>query len=166
VLDLIAPLSEAQWTFKAGPDRWSIAECAEHITETENMLRGLIQQSAKKLPVDETKRAAKATKREAGNKAVLEQMADRSKRASAPGEIRPTGRFASKAALVAALNERRDVTIKYVETTDEDLRGRFFQMGPGREMDLYEMILMISGHAERHMLQMKEVTAAPGYPKK
>jgi hypothetical protein len=39
-------------------------------------------------------------------------------------------------------------------------------MGPGREMDLYEMILMISGHAERHMLQMKEVTAAPGYPKK
>ena len=68
--------------------------------------------------------------------------------------------------LVAALNERRDVTIKYVETTDEDLRGRFFQMGPGREMDLYEMILMISGHAERHLLQMKEVTAAPGYPKK
>jgi hypothetical protein len=56
VLDLIAPLSEAQWTFKAGPDRWSIAECAEHITETENMLRGLIQQSAKKLPVDEAKR--------------------------------------------------------------------------------------------------------------
>ena len=166
VLDLIAPLSEAQWKFKAGPDRWSIAECAEHITETENMLRGLIQQSAKKLPVDEAKRTAKATKREAGNKAVLAQMADRSKRASAPGEIRPTGRFASKAALVAALNERRDVTIKYVETTYEDLRGRFFQMGPGREMDLYEMILMISGHAERHLLQMKEVTAAAGYPKK
>ncbi len=166
VLDLIAPLSEAQWKFKAGPDRWSIAECAEHITETENMLRGLIQQSAKKLPVDEAKRTAKATRREAGNKAVLAQMADRSKRASAPGEIRPTGRFASKAALVAALNERRDLTIKYVETTDEDLRGRFFQMGPGQEMDLYEMILMISGHAERHLLQMKEVTAAPGYPKK
>ena len=45
ILDFIAPLSEAQWTFKAGPDRWSIAECAEHITETENLLRGLIQQS-------------------------------------------------------------------------------------------------------------------------
>ena len=165
VLDLIAPLSEAQWKFKAGPDRWSIAECAEHITETENMLRGLIQQSAKKLPVDDAKRAAKATKREATNKAVLTQITDRSKRVAAPGEIRPTGRFASKAALVAALNERRDVTIKYVETTDEDLRGRFFQMGPGQEMDLYEMILMISGHAERHLLQMKEVMAAPGYPK-
>lgn len=165
VLDMISPLSEAQWKFKAGPDRWSIAECAEHITETENMLRGLIQQSAKRLPVDETKRAAKASKRDASNKAVLAQMTDRTKRASAPGEIRPTGRFSSKPALIAALNERRDATIRYVETTEDDLRGRYFQMGPGQEMDLYEMILMISGHAERHLLQMKEVTAAPGYPK-
>ena len=165
VLDLIGPLSEAQWKFKPGPERWSIAECAEHITETENLLRGLIQQSSKKLPVDEGKRAAVAAKKEASAKAVLTTMTDRSKPASAPGEIRPAGRYATKAALVAALNARRDETIKYVETTEDDLRGRFFQMGPGREMDLYEMILMISGHSERHLLQMKEVTAAPGYPK-
>ena len=165
VLDLIAPLSEGQWTFKAGPERWSIAECAEHITETENLLRGLIQQNAKKLPVDEAKRTAQAAKKEASAKAVLTAMTDRSKPATAPGEIRPTGRYATKAALVAMLNTRRDETIQYVETTEDDLRGRFFKMGAGREMDLYEMILMISGHSERHLLQMKEVTAAPGYPK-
>jgi uncharacterized damage-inducible protein DinB len=165
VLDLVTPLSEGQWKFKAGPTRWSIAECAEHITETENFLRGLIEQTAKKAPLDEAKRAAKAGKKDAAAKAVLTQMTDRSKTATAPGEIRPTGRFATKAALLAALNERRDTTIRYVETTEDDLRGRFFAMGPGREMDLYEMILMISGHAERHLLQMKEVTAAPGYPK-
>lgn len=166
VLDLIQSVSEAQWKFKAAPDRWSIAECAEHITETENMLRGLIQQSAKKLPVDEAKRAARTAKRADSAQAVLKQMTDRTQRASAPGEIRPTGRFATKEALIKTFNERRDETIRYVETTGDDLRGRFFQMGPGREMDLYEMILMISGHAERHLLQMKEVTAAPGYPKK
>ena len=28
-LDAIANLSAAQWTFKAGPDRWSIAEVAD-----------------------------------------------------------------------------------------------------------------------------------------
>ena len=165
VLDLIAPLSEAQWTFKTGPERWSIAECAEHITETENLLRGMIMQSAKKLPLDEAKRTERSTKREVSAKAVLTTMTDRSKTATAPGEIRPTGRYATKAALVAMLNERRDETIQYVETTEDDLRGRFFKMGPSREMDLYEMILMISGHSERHLLQMKEVTAAPGYPK-
>ncbi|MFN0104905.1 MAG: DinB family protein [Bryobacteraceae bacterium] len=164
VLDLIAPLSEAQWTFKAGPDRWSIAECAEHITETENLLRGMIQQSAKKLPLDEAKRADRSAKKEASAKTLLTTMTDRSKPASAPAEIRPTGRYATKAALMTAMNERRDETIRYVETTEDDLRGRFFKMGPS-EMDLYEMILMISGHSERHLLQMKEVTAAPGYPK-
>jgi len=165
VMDLIAPLSEAQWTFKAAPDRWSIAECAEHITETENLLRGLIQQSAKKLPVDEAKRTAQVTKKDASAKAVLSSMTDRSKPATAPGEIRPTGRYATKAALVAAFNTRRDETIRYVETTEDDLRGRFMKAGPVSERDLYEMVLVISGHSERHTLQMKEVMAAPGYPK-
>ena len=166
ILDMIAPLSEAQWTFKAAPERWSIAECAEHITETENLLRGLIVQSAKKLPVDETKRADRTAKKDASAKAVLTTITDRSKPVSAPGEIRPTGRYATKAALVAMFNSRRDETIRYVETTEDDLRGRFFKAGPAPEMDLYEMILMISGHSERHLLQIKEVTAAPGYPKK
>jgi uncharacterized damage-inducible protein DinB len=164
ILDFIAPVNDAQWAFKAGPDRWSIAECAEHITETENLLRGLIQQNAKKLPVDEVKRAERATKKEASAKAVLTTMTDRSKPASAPAEVRPTGRYPTKAALLATFSKRRDETIRYVETTDDDLRGRFFKTGPN-EMDLYEMILMISGHSERHLLQMKEVTAAPGYPK-
>ena len=63
ILDFIGPLSEAQWNYKAGPDRWSIAECAEHITETENMLRGLIQKTVKDSPVDDAKRAARARRR-------------------------------------------------------------------------------------------------------
>jgi hypothetical protein len=165
VTDFLAPLSEAQWKFKPAPERWSIAECAEHITETENMLRGLVLMSAKKLPVDDAKRGAKAATKDASSKAVLSMMTDRSKRASAPGEVRPTGRFATKAALLSAFHTRRDETIHYIESTTDDLRGRFFQIAPGQEMDLYEMILMISGHAERHLLQMKEVAAAPGYPK-
>ena len=166
ILDFIAPLSEAQWTFKAGPERWSIAECAEHITETENLLRGMIQQSARKLPVDEVKRTARAADKDASGKKVLTTMTDRSKPTSAPKEIRPAGKYATKAALAAALNARRDETIRFVETTEDDLRGRFFKTGSATEMDLYEMILMISGHSERHLLQMKEVTATAGYPKR
>jgi uncharacterized damage-inducible protein DinB len=165
VIDMVAPLSDAQYNFKSAPDRWSIAECLEHISETENMLRGMIQSSAAKLPVDETKRAARAAAREASAAAVVARMTDRSQRASAPGEIRPTGRFKSKADAVAAFQSRRDDTIHWVETTPDDLRGRFFAMGPN-EMDLYEMVLMISGHTERHLLQMKEVAATPNFPKR
>ena len=42
-LKSIAGLSQAQWTFKPAPDRWSVAEVAEHITVSESGLFGLVQ---------------------------------------------------------------------------------------------------------------------------
>ncbi len=38
----ISGLSDAQWTFKAGPDRWSIAEVAEHIAISETTILQLV----------------------------------------------------------------------------------------------------------------------------
>ena len=49
-LDSINGLSEAQWTFKAGPDRWSIAETAEHITVSEGFIVQLISEKILKGP--------------------------------------------------------------------------------------------------------------------
>src|SRR5436190_20236160 len=37
-LDSIAGLTEAQWNFKPAPNVWSIAECAEHIALSEDLL--------------------------------------------------------------------------------------------------------------------------------
>ncbi len=37
-LDATKGLSPAQWNFKAGPDRWSIAQCAEHIALSEDFI--------------------------------------------------------------------------------------------------------------------------------
>src|ERR1700747_574467 len=36
VLDATKNLSPAQWNFKAAPDRWSIAECMEHLAAPED----------------------------------------------------------------------------------------------------------------------------------
>ena len=41
VLDATKGLSEAQWNFKAGPDRWSIAQVMEHIAAAEDFIRGM-----------------------------------------------------------------------------------------------------------------------------
>jgi hypothetical protein len=41
-LDSISGLSDAQWTFKAGPDRWSIAEVAEHIAISETTILHIV----------------------------------------------------------------------------------------------------------------------------
>src|ERR1700730_13914648 len=42
-LKSISGLSQKQWTFKPAPDRWSVAEVAEHITVSETTIMGLIQ---------------------------------------------------------------------------------------------------------------------------
>ena len=40
VLDATKGLSDAQWNFKIAPDRWSVAECMEHIAAAEDHIRG------------------------------------------------------------------------------------------------------------------------------
>ena len=39
VLEATKGLSEAQWNFKAGPDRWSVAQVMEHIAAAEDFLK-------------------------------------------------------------------------------------------------------------------------------
>src|SRR5579863_5965706 len=50
VLEATKGLSDAQWNFKAGPDRWSIAQCVEHIAATEDKLQGLVIEQVMKAP--------------------------------------------------------------------------------------------------------------------
>jgi len=44
-LKSIAGLSQKQWTFKPAPDRWSVAEVAEHITISESTIFGVVQKA-------------------------------------------------------------------------------------------------------------------------
>jgi hypothetical protein len=163
-VDATANLSEAQWKFKPGPDRWSVAECAEHLTESETFLRGLLTGTLQKAAVDEGKREARRKDRDAMDAKVAAMISDRSQKAQAPEPLRPMGKLGERQQVVDLFRQRRDETITMVEQTQEDLRGRYFAMGPGMEMDLYQMVFMISAHTERHVKQMREVMAAAGFP--
>jgi hypothetical protein len=50
VLDATKGLSEAQWNFKAAPDKWSVAQCTEHIAAVEDFIRGMIVEKFMKAP--------------------------------------------------------------------------------------------------------------------
>src|SRR6478736_904586 len=50
VLAATKGLTDAQWNFKPGPDRWSVAEVAEHIAAAEDLLRDLVQSKVMKAP--------------------------------------------------------------------------------------------------------------------
>src|SRR5258708_3046216 len=93
-LKSIAGLSQKQWTFKAAPDRWSVAEVAEHITVSESTIFGLVQKLMQSPAAPEKREQVK------GKDQVIEQrMPDRSHKAQAPEMLRPTGRFATEAGL-------------------------------------------------------------------
>src|SRR6267143_6741901 len=49
-LDATKGLSEAQWNFKQAPDRWSVAECAEHIALAEDFLFKIVTDQVMKAP--------------------------------------------------------------------------------------------------------------------
>jgi uncharacterized damage-inducible protein DinB len=157
----IAGLSEKQWTFKPGPDRWSVAEVAEHITVSESTILGLIQKQVMMSPAAPEKRAQVKGKDEM----ILQRMPDRSHKAQAPEILRPTGRWVTEADLTKAFEESRKTTIDYVRTTNDDLRDHFFDHPAFGTLDGYQWLLLLSSHSERHTAQIEEVKADPNFPK-
>jgi len=160
-LQSISGLSEKQWRFKPAPDRWSVAEVAEHITITESTIFGMIQKQVMASPAAPEKRAEVKGKDET----ILTAVPDRSHKAQAPEFLKPTNRWANHDELAKAFEEERKATMDYVKTTNDDLRDHFGPHPVFGTLDGYQWILLISTHSERHTKQIAEVKADPNFPK-
>ena len=53
----------------------------------------------------------------------------------------------------------------YKRQTQDPLREHFFKHPVLGDLDAYQWILLISAHTERHVNQILEVKASPGFPK-
>ena len=157
-LKSIEGLSEAQWKYKPAPETWSIAEVAEHIAISEGTLLELIKTKMLAAP------GPKPEERVADEK-VLAGVVDRTSKFQAPEMLRPANKYASKDALVKDFNAARDRTIEFVKTSTEDLRAHGGPHPVLKTLDVYQWILLISGHSARHTAQIEEVKATAGYPK-
>jgi uncharacterized damage-inducible protein DinB len=160
-LKSIAGLSQKQWTFKPAPDRWSVAEVAEHIAISESTIFGLVQKRVMESPAAPEKREQVKGK----DQVILERLPDRSHKAQAPEILRPTGRWATEGDLTKAFEESRKTTMDYIRTTNDDLRDHFFDHPVFGTLDGYQWLLLISGHSARHTEQIEEVKADPNFPK-
>lgn len=159
VLDATNGLSPAQWNFKPAPDRWSVAECMEHIAVAEDFMRGLV--------IDKVMRAS--ARRDPVDLAVVDEMVvtrvpDRSNKRQAPDLLRPTNRFGSPEASIKHFTESRTTTEEYLTKTP-DLREHAIMSPLGKDLDAYEWILFIGAHSKRHTEQILEVKADPKFPK-
>ena len=161
VSDTIATLTPAQLDFHAGPNRWSVGDCLEHLALTETGLFGMLKGQVMASPAAPEKVALTAGK----DDAVIKAISSREVKAKAPEMFVPSHKWKTTAETLAAFRAARRATIAYVETTPAELRLHFTEM-PGMLMDGYQVILMIGAHTERHLAQMKEAMADPAFPKK
>jgi hypothetical protein len=158
VLDATKGLSVAQWNFKPGPDRWSVAQVMEHIAASEDFIRANFLDKVMTLPAGEPGRDSKKT-----DATVEAMIPDRSQKAKSPEPLVPNNRFGSPEGSIKHFLESRETTEQFLRSTAA-LRDHVMD-GPIGKMDGYEFILFIASHSERHVKQINEVKADPNFPK-
>ncbi len=156
----VKDLSAEQLSFKAAPEKWSVAQCVEHIAIAEKALMEVVQKNLNE-PADSVKRPDVKV----ADTAIWPFVTDRSKKRSAPEFLRPSDQFATTDEAVKTFLERRQKNIEYVATTNDDLRNHFMPHALGM-LDDYQWMIVIAAHCRRHTLQIEEVKADPNFPKK
>ncbi|WP_375444556.1 DinB family protein [uncultured Fibrella sp.] len=155
----LAGLSTAQQQYKTAPDRWSIAECVEHIALVD---RGIFKslQLGMAAPPDEARRATVKV----SDVFVIKAVRSRGMATSAPPQFVPTGRFGDVPTALAQFEQQRAAAIEYVRTATEDYRTHYFEHPFLGTLDAYQAVLLLASHGERHRKQIEDIKADPGFP--
>ena len=144
VLASISGLTQSQWKFKPAPSVWSVQECTEHIILAEEFILDSVQQILKSPAVDRP-----ANSNPEYDRKLTVGVQDRSRKATAPEPITPTGKFATPADAAREFTARRDKTIAYAKSTNDELRVHVGP-SPAGPMDAYHFLLLIAAHSARH----------------
>lgn len=152
----VGTLSDAQLKFKMTPTSWSVEEVVMHLAIAEPQYWSQFKESLAK-PVQPD------FKPQATDAGMLWYGIDRTQR-STTGEARvPRDQFPTMKASLASFKKLRAEMMKTAKESQDDLRGRQFLTA---SQDLYQWFLMISTHSQRHIMQIREVKAHKGFPKR
>lgn len=153
-------LTPAQWNYKPGPNRWSIAEVSEHLTLVEQGLGGMVRTGLQPIPAFSADSVAKL------EAAVRGLYGNRERKMTSPEGFVPTGHWATQAELVSAYNEARRSNLEYVRTTRDPVRARGITHAAfGGPIDGAHWLIAVGAHMNRHIQQIEEVKRAEGYPR-
>jgi uncharacterized damage-inducible protein DinB len=159
LLRMAQRLSHEQLHYRPAPGRWTVAECVEHIVTVEGRLLGRIQKALETGP-DPSKRSAL----EGQDDAMVANTVARVARFQAPEVLAPTGRWPDDR-LLQEFEAARQQTRDFAASTEADLRRYFFKHPIFGDLDLYQWLLMIAAHCDRHRAQSEEVMSSPGFPR-
>jgi len=154
-------LSETQLNWNADSTRWSIYQCTEHIALSETLIWQWISMTEHSPATPGKRSEVKHTTEE-----LIAMTTDRSHKFQAPEMLKPVTQFSGEEAALNAFVLRRDSTIAYIGATNDDLKDHFITHPVFGTMDLYQGLVLLAAHSARHTLQIEEVMASPGFPKK
>jgi DinB superfamily len=160
-IELTSGLTDAQWTYKPAPERWSVGETAEHIVLAEAALFSSVQRAVDSPPNPDWEAKTR------GKTEFLEKvMPDRSHKATAPEAIQPHAKM-SREEVIERYKEQRARAIKFIEETQVPLKEHtvdhpFPVFGT---LNAYQWLIYIPLHNMRHNQQIAEVKESPGFPR-
>ena len=158
VLATVEGLSEEQLNFKPSEESWSIAEIVEHIAISENAIPQSIDGA-----LQETADVSRRSEVSMTDDELVAMITDRSQKFKTSEAFEPSGKFGSYEETLQNFLDKREENLNYIRTTEDDLRNHYSKF-PFGTVDAYQVMLFMSGHTERHTMQMEEVKADPGFP--
>jgi DinB family protein len=159
MLQLLADLTPAQWTFRESPERWSIADNIEHLAAFEHFIVGAVSNVLQN-PPEPDKQAQAAAKQSL----VLSLPDTRATKFNARESVRPAGRWPDTTELIAELRKARAATIAFAAETQADPHQHFFPHIAFGDLSCYQWLLVIARHTDRHARQIEQVKADPAFP--
>ena len=95
---------------------------------------------------------------------ILGFIIDRTEKIKTQPYLEPTNSFGSYSGSLDEFKTKRKASIKFVKSTEEDLRSHYFEFPLG-VVDSYQVIMFMSGHSVYHTNQIKEIMALESFPK-
>lgn len=159
-LDAVENLSDAQWSYKPAPERWSVAEVAEHLMLAEASFFATVEGTLAQKP-DPGWQSRTAGKTEFLERALL----NRQVKAQAPEPLQPR-RDLTRAEILSRFKNARARTLKFIKETNVPLKAytRDHPFPIFGTLNAYQWLIYIPLHNLRHNQQIAEVKSTPGFP--
>lgn len=156
-LAVLDGITEDQWEYRPVPDRWSVAETAEHTGVVLRGIERLCTTRMLQMPL-----AADDPARRMRDGDATRLMADRSRAVVAPEMVRPKGRWATRAAFTADFLNSTDGLIAWARGCTVDLRSIGAPHPVLGALDALQWLEFVAAHTNRHARQIEEILGRGG----
>jgi hypothetical protein len=162
---VFAGLDATQLNWKPAPERWSVAQCLDHlVTSNDLMLRA----------ADEARRDPHRTLWQRlpvlpgffGRLLIRSLTPEATRKLTAPPAARPSASAIDRAILARYLDQQQKIA-GHMRTLDEAEQSRAIMTSPFIRAVTYSVLdayRILAAHNRRHVEQARRVVSAPGFP--